>query len=192
MHPLSFPGGRSRRRCSIPAATTTTKTGAGWNPGPIWQSGRQPGRGLPSTCPGLAPSQRHVPGLQCSSNRTTTLLLLGHSAFALVRRMLWEVGALRSPSQLAQRLFFSRRPTPDCTVAPTEKGVVPELGARASAVHVRPLGELPLALVRTPDRISGEGVEVYRSLRGRLPGLHEDIHGAEVRGAARTSLCALP
>ena len=61
--------GHSRRRCSIPAATTTTGTrGPGWTRRtPRGSCGSTARRSLPSTCPGLAPSRPTSPA--CSARR---------------------------------------------------------------------------------------------------------------------------
>ncbi len=135
-----------------------------------------------------------VPGLQCSSSCTTDLELGpapradcdsrgGGEARALGRRMLGKCGLQRH-----------RRPRRDAVGALRAGDVPPDRrrhgegrGSELGRGHRLPaslLGELPLVLAGTPDRISGEGVEA-QVLERRLPGLEEGLHGADERGHER-------
>ena len=107
----------------------------------------------------------------------------GGEARALGRRMLGKCG-----------LQPHRRPRRDAVGAVRAGDVPPdrrrhgegrgsELG-RGHRLSASLLGELPLVLARTPDRISGEGVEA-QVLERRLPRLEEGLHGADERGHER-------
>ena len=135
-----------------------------------------------------------VPGLQCSSSCTTTWnsgqrLALTATPAAGAKLVRWAgtcsgsagCNVTVAPGTTLSALFAPA--TFRLTVAVTGKGAVRSSGAGIGCPPSL-LGERRLVLARTPDRISGEGVEA-QVLERRLPGLEEGLHGADERGRER-------
>ena len=117
-----------------------------------------------------------APRADCDSRR-------GGEARALGRRMLGKCGLQRHrrPRRDAVGALRAGNIPPDRRRHREGRGSELGSGHRLSASL---LGELPLVLAHTPDRISGEGVEA-QVLERRLPGLEEGLHGADERGHER-------